>query len=363
MSAPATIGDFVKIIQRSGVVDAAEFDLYWQQLQASELPQAPRQLAERFVRDGVLTSFQANQFLLGKWKRFTIGKYKILDRLGSGGMGSVYLCEDKFMHRRVALKVLPPVNAQDSSALERFYREARAIAALDHPNIVRAFDVGQDDQLPYFVLEHVDGSTFKHIVSKHGPMDLTRAAHYISQAAVGVQHAHEKIGLVHRDLKPSNLLLDRQGIVKILDMGLALFFDEDEDDPLTRRFREKVLGTADYMAPEQAEDSHTVDIRADVYSLGATFYFLLTGTTAFEEGSVQQKLDWLQRKPPRPIQSLRQDLPDSLAAIIGRMMAKDPERRYQLPVEVVQALKPWTQQAILKPSASEMPEQLRASTF
>ncbi len=254
------------------------------------------------MRDGLLTTFQAEQFLQGKWRRFTIGKYKVLERLGSGGMGSVYLCEHKLMRRRVAVKVLPSAKAEDTSSLERFYREARAVAALDHPNIVRAYDIDQDDKLHFLVMEHVDGCSLQEIIKKTGPMDVLRACHYIRQAALGLQHAHETAGLVHRDIKPGNILVDRNGIVKILDMGLARFF-HDEDDMLTKKFEENVLGTADYLAPEQALDSHSVDIRADIYSLGATFYFCLTGRTPFAEGTVAQKLIWHQTRQPKPLRS------------------------------------------------------------
>src|SRR5438270_13709251 len=169
------------------------------------------------VRDGVLTRFQAQQFLQGKWKRFIIsGKYKLLEHLGTGGMGSVYLCEHLSMRRRVAIKVLPISKAQDSSALDRFYREARAVAALDHPNIVRAHDIDQDETLHFLVMEYVDGTNLQDLVKKVGPLDPVRASHYIFGSSVGLQHAHE-MGLIHRDIKPGNILIDRSGVLKILD--------------------------------------------------------------------------------------------------------------------------------------------------
>jgi eukaryotic-like serine/threonine-protein kinase len=300
-----------------------------------------------------LTHFQAEQFLLGKWRRFTIGKYKVLERLGSGGMGSVYLCEHKFMRRRVAVKVLPAAKAEDPSSLERFYREARAAAALDHPNIVRAYDIDQDENLHFLVMEYVDGASLQELVKKFGPLNILRACHYIRQSAIGLQHAHES-GLVHRDIKPGNLLVDRGGTVKVLDMGLARFF-HDEEDILTKKYDENVLGTADYLAPEQALDSHSVDIRADVYSLGATFYFCLTGSPPFSEGTVAQKLIWHQTRKPKPIRSLRPEVPEGLAAVLEKMMAKDVGQRYQTPVAVVEALAPWTTQPIPAPPESEMP--------
>src|SRR2546430_400437 len=331
MPAPSTSDEFLDLIRKSGVLEEKRLDAYLEKASAAgPLPAEPTKLAGVLVRDAVLTHFQAEQFLQGKWRRFTIGKYKVLERIGSGGMGSVYLCEHTLMRRRVAVKVLPTAKAEDNSSLERFYREARAVAALDHPNIVRAYDIDQDDRLHFLVMEHVDGSSLQEIVKRAGALDALRAAHYIRQAALGLQHAHETAGLVHRDIKPGNILVDRNGIVKVLDMGLARFF-HDEEDILTRKYDENVLGTADYLAPEQALDSHSVDIRADIYSLGATFYFCLTARTPFSEGTVAQKLIWHQTRQPKSVLALRPEVPAELAAIVEKMMAKDPAQRYQTP--------------------------------
>jgi serine/threonine protein kinase len=355
MPAPTTIDEFLDLVRKSGVVEDKRLDAYLTRLRAGNTPPTvPAQFAGLLVRDGVLTHFQAEQVLLGKWRRFTIGKYKVLERLGAGGMGSVYLCEHKLMRRRVAVKVLPTAKADDPSSLERFYREARAVAALDHPNIVRAYDIDQDDKLHFLVMEYVDGSSLQEIIKKVGPMDVTRAAHYMLQSALGLQHAHASAGLVHRDIKPGNILVDRSGVVKILDMGLARFF-HDEEDILTKKYDENVLGTADYLAPEQALDSHGVDIRADIYSLGATFYFCLTGRTPFTEGTVAQKLIWHQTRQPKPIRQTRPEVPDALAVLIERMMAKDPAQRPQTPQQVADALAPFTQSPIAPPPEEEMP--------
>jgi eukaryotic-like serine/threonine-protein kinase len=355
MPAPTTVEELIDLAKKSGVVEDKRLDAAMAKLRAAgTLPKEPGKLAGIFVRDGVLTHFQAEQFLQGRWRRFTIGKYKVMEKLGSGGMGSVYLCEHKFMRRRAAVKVLPAAKAEDPSSLERFYREARAVAALDHPNIVRAYDIDQDDKLHFLVMEYVDGSSLQEIIKKFGPMDITRAAHYIRQAAIGLQHAHQTAGLVHRDIKPGNILIDRSGIVKVLDMGLARFF-HDEDDVLTKKYDENVLGTADYLAPEQALDSHSVDIRADIYSLGATFYFVLTGGTPFSEGTVAQKLIWHQTRQPKSVLALRPEVPAEMAAVVEKMMAKDPAQRYQTPAEVAEALAPWTQQPLSPPPDKEMP--------
>jgi serine/threonine protein kinase len=361
MAAPATVDEFLDLIHKSGVADEKRLDAYVQKLRNSgSLPAEPSKLAGLMVRDGVLTHFQAEHLMQGKWRRFTIGKYKVLERLGSGGMGSVFLCEHRLMRCLRAIKVLPTAKAQDEAALSRFYREARAVAAIDHPNIVHAYDIDQDESLHFLVMEYVDGASLQEIVKKSGPLPVLRACHYIRQSAIGLDHAH-RAGLVHRDIKPGNILVDRGGAVKILDMGLARFFN-DEEDILTRKFDENVLGTADYLAPEQAVDSHTVDIRADIYSLGATFYTLLTGRTPFGEGTVAQKLLWHQSRHPRPVRELRVDVPVELDALIRKMMAKDPADRYATPAEVAEALVPFTQTPIGPPPEAEMPRLSPAAT-
>jgi serine/threonine protein kinase len=278
----------------------------------------------------------------------------VLEQLGAGGMGQVYLCSHLFMRRLVAIKVLPLAKVAQPSSLARFYREARAAAALDHPNIVRAYDSDQEGDLHFLVMEYVDGPSLQQVVHKHGPLAVSRATHYIRQAALGLQHLHET-GLVHRDIKPSNILVDRQGTVKILDLGLSRFF-HDQRDMLTRNLDDhSILGTADYLAPEQALDSHEVDIRADIYSLGATFYFLLTGRPLFQGKGLSQKLLSHQFKEPTPLRELRPEVPEELAAVIGRMMAKDPAARYPVPAAVVEALDPWTEQPVPPPPEEEMP--------
>jgi serine/threonine protein kinase len=361
MPLPTTAPELVELVRKSGVVEPKRLDAYLEQLTAAgAMPAEPAKLAGLMVRDGVVTHFQAEQFMMGKWRRFTIGKYKVLERLGSGGMGSVFLCEHKLMRRRVAVKVLPTAKAEDPAALERFYREARAVAQLDHPNIVRAYDIDQDDKLHFLVMEHIDGSNLQEIVKKTGPLDPVRAAHYIRQSALGLQHAHEAAGLVHRDIKPGNILVDRNGIVKVLDMGLARFFHEEEDS-ITRKYDESVLGTADYLAPEQAINSHDVDIRADIYSLGATLYFCLTGKTPFHEGSIAQKLIWHQTRQPKSVKLLRPEVPDGIVAVIDRAMAKDPNQRFATPQAMAESLSPWTQTPIAPPAAIEMPQLSRAA--
>lgn len=355
MPTPTTTEEFLDLLRKSGVVEENRLTAWLDKARGEGLyPAEPQKLAETMLRQGLLTDFQAEQLLQGKWRRFSIGKYKVLERLGAGGMGSVFLCEHKLMRRRVAVKVLPTGPAQDASALERFQREAQVIASLDHPNIVRAYDIDQDEDLHYLVMEYVDGASLQDLIRRAGPLSPVRAAHYIRQAAIGLQHAHETKNIVHRDIKPGNVLVDRLGTVKILDMGLARFFHDDKDN-ITQKYDESVLGTADYLAPEQALDSHAVDIRADIYSLGATMYYCLTGKTPFPDGSVAQKLIWQQTRQPKSVTSFRSDVPAELLAVMDKMMAKDPAQRYQRPDEVAAALDPFTATPIEPPPEAEMP--------
>ncbi|MBI2806569.1 MAG: protein kinase [Planctomycetes bacterium] len=359
MAQPTTVDEFIDLVRKSGVADEKRLDAYLAKMRAS-LPPEPAKAAGLLVQDGLLTHFQAENILQGKWRRFSIGKYKVLERLGSGGFAQVYLCEHKLMRRRVAVKVLPVAKAKDSSALQRFQREARAVAALDHPNIVHAYDIDQDGDLHFLVMEYVDGANLLEIVQASGPLSVLRACHYIQQAALGMQHAHES-NLVHRDIKPGNILVDRTGLVKLLDLGLALSFAE-EDEQLTKKHDDGTLGTADYLSPEQAMDSHDVDIRTDIYSLGVTFYFLLTGRAPFEGLQVAQKLLAHQMKQPRPISEYRKDVPAGVLAIIDKMMAKKVENRFATPGDVADALAPFTQTPIDPPADKEMPHLSMAAT-
>jgi serine/threonine protein kinase len=355
MPAPRTTDGFLDLVQKSGVVDQQRLSAYLTTVRAAgPLPSESAKVAALLIRDGILTEFQSEQILLGKWRRFSIGKYKVLERLGVGRAGGVYLCEHQPTHRRVAVKVLPTRLAEDPSSLERFYREARALAALDHPNIVRAYDIDQDYDLHFLVMEYVDGSSLQWIGERCGPMAVLRAAHYIRQAALGLQHAHECAGIVHRDIKPSDILVERSGCVKIIDLGSACFSREEGVVRATSP-GEVLLGTPDYMAPEQACDPGSVDIRADIYSLGATFYFCLTRFAPFQEGTAAQKLVWHQTRQPKPIRQLRPRVREGLAALIERMMAKDPAQRPQTPQEVVDALAPYTVEPIGPPPEDEMP--------
>jgi eukaryotic-like serine/threonine-protein kinase len=359
MPAPASVPEFLDLVRRSNLLPEARLDEVLDRHRGvGTLPQSVDSVANLLVRESLLTFFQAKQLKLGRYKRFTIGtKYRLLELIGAGGMGAVYLCEHTLMRRMVALKVLPVEKLEDKSNEDRFYREARAIAALDHPNIVRAYDIDHYEKLHFLVMEYVDGTSLQEIVARYimekKQFDPIRAAHYIAQSAVGMQHGHE-LGMVHRDIKPGNVLLDRSGVIKVLDMGLARFFNKQQDT-VTEKYDDKcVLGTADYLAPEQAV-SNIVDIRADIYALGGTLYFMLTGQTPFPDGTIAAKLVAHQTKEPRPVESFRSDVPPGILAVLRKMMAKEPIDRYQEPIQVADALAEWADTPITPPPLREMP--------
>src|SRR5262245_48883478 len=334
MPAPATTHDFLDVCRKSGVVEETSLSEI-----SGHTASSPMAAAKALIRAGVITKFQASQLLAGKYKGLRFDRLKILDRIGSGGMGTVFLCQHLGLRKQVAVKVLPPDQAGDEGVRERFFREARAAAALDHPKIVRVHDTNTSGGVHYIVMEYVDGQDLQTIRNTYGSLPHTRACTYIAQAALGLQHAFEK-GLVHRDIKPANLLVDKDGVVKILDMGLALFH-EDEKDNLTAKFdKGAVLGTADYMAPEQIMASSTVDIRADIYSLGVTLYTLINGKPPFG-GSCTQKLIGHTTHRATSLTEIRREVPKQLSAVVDKMMSKDPNDRFQSPAEVVEALHPW----------------------
>jgi serine/threonine protein kinase len=311
----------------------------------------------------------------------TIGVYRLLAELGEGGMGKVYQALHTKLKRIVALKVLPSVRLRNPHAISRFEREMEAVGRLDHPHIVRAIDAGEADGAHFLVMEYVAGWDLSTLSRHCGPLPVAEACELVRQAAVGLQFAHEQ-GLVHRDIKPANLMLavgqaagsppselhsSRQlshtaamlsasPTVKILDLGLARLADLQDDGEGLASIGQ-IMGTLDYMAPEQAGDSHTVDIRADIYSLGATLYKLLTGHSIYHGEPLQttiQKLSVLATRPAPPIQSRRADISDELAAIIHRLLEKDPQRRFATPAEVAAVLAPHAAAADLKKLARRM---------
>lgn len=337
-----TTSKFLDLVRRSALVDEGRLNSFLEKTtkeHGESVLEDQDRLAGLMIEAGLLTRWQADKLLAGKHRGFRLGKYKLLGQIGKGGMSQVYLAEHELMKRRVAIKVLPRNRVNDSSYLERFRLEARAVAKLDDPNIVRAYDIDNEGDVHYIVMEYVDGQDLHQIVAAQGPLDYDTAADYIAQVANGLQHAHE-MGLVHRDIKPANCLVDRHNTVKLLDLGLAKL-TEDDQASLTMANEENVLGTADYLAPEQALDSHGADCRSDIYSLGCTLYFLLTGSPPFPEGSISERLLKHQTARPESIYKFRPDAPPSLVEICETMMAKKPDDRFQSAGEVAEQLKSW----------------------
>ena len=337
----ATTPELIERIRKSGLVPISELQAFLSNFEPSSNGKNPSDFLDGLIANHLLTRFQAERLFAGKYKGFMLGSYTILDRLGAGGMGQVFLAEHAAMRRFVALKVLPGNVYEDDTARERFFREARAVAALDHPNIVSVFDMNREGKLLYLVMEYVEGVSLQAVIEKDGRQSPAAAASYAQQMAFGLQHAHER-GLVHRDIKPGNTLVDRAGLARLLDLGLVRS-ESDGDSKLTSPLGggRSILGTVDYLAPEQALDSSAVDIRADIYSLGATLYFLLAGHPLFPEGRAGQKLMWQQSREPAPIDQLRPEVPAGLAAVVHQALAKKRTERFQTPLEMAIALTPW----------------------
>ncbi len=335
MPVPPQTGDAViALVRRAELADDDALNSFL--TRSGPLPSTASDTATRMVQAGLLTPFQARMILQGKHRGFKLGPYRILNQIGAGGMGQVFLAEHATLRRKVALKVLPPRQARDPANVERFYHEARAAAALDHPNIVHAYDVACDQGTHFLVLEYIDGQTLDRKLRKQHRLPVGEAVSYIVQAAAGLQHAHEK-GVAHRDIKPANLLLGRDGLVKILDLGLAQFF-EDSSSKLPRS-SDIVMGTTDYVAPEQLSGDEA-DHRSDIYNLGATLYHLLTGQPPFT-GSTAAKMVAHHLSAVTPAHTLCPDIPEELSRVVEVMLAKNPNDRYQTAAEVIQALMPF----------------------
>jgi serine/threonine-protein kinase len=339
-----TLEEFLKIVQDSQLVGRDRLMRLTSdcQLEATD-PQAVKILADHLLSRGVVTEWQQRNLLAGKSKGFFLGGYKLLCHLGTGGMSSVFLAQHPLIDRKLALKVLPASRVNDASFLDRFVREAQSTARLSHSNIVRVYDIEQQGDTHYIVMEYVAGKDLKAMVKSHGRLSLEKAAFYIAQAAAGLQHAHDR-GLIHRDVKPANLVVSDDDIVKILDLGLARIEDDDELASLTIDNAENMMGTADYLAPEQARNAHDIDHRADIYSLGCTFYYLLVGHPPFTDGTIAERILKHQFETPRDVRAEREDCPHAVADVCMTMLAKDPHDRPRHAITVAHRLQRWLAQ-------------------
>ncbi|NLY03135.1 MAG: protein kinase [Rhodopirellula sp.] len=328
-----TAKSLLQLIEKSKLFEPEEFSNV---REIGEGASDARSFAKKLIAEKLLTRWQAGQLLAGR-TAFYLGKYKLIDLIGRGGMGSVFLARHIMMNRPVALKIISKHLGQNQANLDRFFSEARAVAALNHPNIVHAYSIDNEGDRYYMAMEFVEGEDLQRMVEKKGPLDAADAADYIRQAADGLAHAHGK-KIVHCDVKPANLLVNPQGVVKILDMGMARLVKNDGTNTPSD---ENVLGTVDYMSPELAMHSPDVDLRSDIYSLGCTLYFLLSGHPPFPEGTLAERIVRHQTDDPKPIEKIRPEVPRELIEICRKMMAKKAAERFQSCEEIAALLADW----------------------
>jgi serine/threonine protein kinase len=329
---------FVSCLGKSGLVNASEVELLVEQSR----PPDSTTLATLLISRKKLTLFQAKMLLRGRWKGLVLGNYILLEKLGQGGMGTVFKARHRRMGRIVCLKVLHASHRKSPAVLERFRREAQTVAALQHPNIVVAHDADEADGIPFLVMELIKGNDLAQRVAREGPLAAEEAVDVVLQAAHALDYAHRR-GVIHRDIKPHNLLVDDAGAVKILDMGLARFDsylnqNADASTHASMTVSGIIMGTVDYMAPEQALNSRRADHRSDIYSLGCTLHFLLTGNVVYAGETVMEKLVAHREQPVPNLCDGQANVPRALDAVFQHMVAKDPAERYASMAELVDDL-------------------------
>jgi serine/threonine protein kinase len=357
---PRRLDHFVADLARSGLLTVEQSDAALDLLTPPEreAPDAAATLARHLITRGDLTTYQARKLLAGVTRGFFLAGYRILRHLGEGGMGKVYLAIHEKDRRRVAIKVLPPKKALESEqALKRFRREMDLSQRVNHPNLARTLEVGQVDNIHFMVMEYIPGDSLFNLVKKPagGPLRVPDAARYFSRALEGLAAAHSA-GLIHRDIKPSNLMVTPDGDAKVLDMGLARAMGDE--NPLTRP--NVVIGTLDYASPEQLSDAATADVRSDLYSMGCTIYFALAGRPPFEGGDVVNKIYKQRMEDPEPLEQAARGVPAAFAAIVRKLMAKEPADRYQSADELRADLLRWTDPAVVKAILGSEAEAARA---
>ncbi|MFN4259430.1 MAG: serine/threonine-protein kinase [Gemmataceae bacterium] len=331
---------FLQNIVRSGVLGREELQAVLREPAAAGR-NTVEGLAEHLVTIGKLTRFQAHHLLSGTILGLVLGPFHIQTPIGKGGMGTVYLARDTRNQQLVAVKVLPPKRAkQEDRMLARFRREMELCQKVAHPHLTRTLEVGEHKGIHYIVMEYIPGHNLFQLIHRQGPLTVPRAARLFAEVAAGLEHAHAQ-GLIHRDLKASNIMITPNDTAKVLDLGLALMANELPSDRTIVGGQGYVVGTMDYVSPEQAEDSSKVDARSDIYSLGCTIYFALAGQPPFPGGNAIQKIMRHRTETPVPVPELNPVVPVEFYRLIQVMMAKRPERRFPTAAAVREALLPW----------------------
>ncbi|WP_165228471.1 serine/threonine-protein kinase [Aquisphaera insulae] len=340
--------DLLSVVRTSGVLPERLLDEIRTRFVRGEYPTDPVALADRLMKDGYLTQYQARRFLAGKPHGLLVGRYIILDRIGSGSMGRVYKAHHQMMDRVVALKIIAPEIASNEKVVARFQREMKLVGRLDHPNVVRAFDADQINKVLYIVMEYVPGQSLGERL-RQGRIPAPEMFDYAAQAALGLAHAHGQ-GMVHRDIKPSNILVTEDRRVKILDLGLGVLMEAD--DSATFATADGIaVGTVDYMSPEQAL-GRDVDGRSDVFSLGCAMYHLMTGKLAFPGDNPIDRLGRRINSKAVPISDHLPDFPSSATKVLDRMLALKPQDRFPSAADAAEAL-----QAVIRPRKRSDPPQ------
>ena len=334
------LDDFVADVKTSGLVAQSDVDLALSTLPREPESDAPARLARRLIQSGRLTHYQARKLLAGATQGFFLGGYRILRALGEGGMGKVYLARHEETGEEVAIKVLPPRKvAEGEQALLRFRREMELSRRVQHPNLARALGDGEERGVHFMILEYIPGESLFQAVkgARGGPLRVPDVARFFLKVVDGLDAAHSA-GLVHRDIKPSNIMITPEGDARVLDLGLARAVEEDR--PLTRP--NIVVGTLDYASPEQIVNASSADRRSDLYSLGCTIYFALAGRPPFEGGDIVNKIVKQRWDDPEPVERVARGVPPAFAAIVRKLMAKNPDDRYQTCGELRRDLARWT---------------------
>jgi serine/threonine protein kinase len=320
------VDNFLKAVLRSGLLDAGQLKAAYRAVPRPDRDD-PRAVADCFVKTGKLSRFQATKLLAGQPMGLLLGPYQMLSPIGRGGMGAVYLARDSRNQQLVALKVLPPKRAREKERhLARFRREMEMCLRVAHPHIARTFEAGVHLGVYYIAMEFIPGQDLSKMVQSRGPLDVPRAAHLFAEVASALEYAHRQ-GLVHRDLKPSNIRVTPNQHAKVLDLGLALMEGEEVTDPQVVGGQGYILGSMDYIAPEQTYDAFNVDGRADIYAMGCSMYFALTGKAPFPGGSSKDKILRHRNEEPALLSERNPEVPPRFAELVHRMMIKDPARR------------------------------------